>query len=227
MPSGPYGFGRLVQRLAVREDVGFGQLVEAVDQQLHDEDEQEDRGDLEEARRVDAIAVARPQPGDERRRRACRRSRRRRSLRRLDGEEQRVISSAVSIPSRVIISSVKPNTPRNAARPILSDDASRRPSISRLHPLARAPHVHRQRRDEHGGDERRGRLPRATDCWPARAGQPGADAERDRDGDAPVHGGQQRAPAGLLQVGQADRDDQKGLEPFPQRDDERLNMCPW
>ena len=57
--------GRPVQRFAVGEDVGFGQLVEAVDQELHDEDEQEDCGHLEEQPEVDAVAVARPQPGDE------------------------------------------------------------------------------------------------------------------------------------------------------------------
>ena len=37
-----------MQRLAVGEDIGFGQLVEAVDEELHDEDEQEDGGHLEE-----------------------------------------------------------------------------------------------------------------------------------------------------------------------------------
>ena len=40
--------------------------MEPVDQQLHDEDEQEHRRDLEEAREVDPVPVTRPQPGDER-----------------------------------------------------------------------------------------------------------------------------------------------------------------
>ena len=75
---GPVRLGGPVERFAVGQHVGFGQLVEAVDQQLHDEDEQEDRGDLEEAREVDAMAVARPEEGDERGDAACRRSRRRR-----------------------------------------------------------------------------------------------------------------------------------------------------
>src|SRR4051812_8507999 len=48
---------RVVPRLAVREDVRFGELVESVDHQLHDEDQQEYRGDLEEAREVDPVAV--------------------------------------------------------------------------------------------------------------------------------------------------------------------------
>ena len=40
--------------------------------------------------------------------------------------------------------------------------------------------------------------------------------------DAPVHGGNQFAPAALAEVGEADGDDEEGFEPFPERDDERL-----
>ena len=50
-----------MQRLAVRKDVRFRELVKSVDQELHDEHRQEDRGDLEEQREVDAVAVTRPQ----------------------------------------------------------------------------------------------------------------------------------------------------------------------
>ena len=42
------------------------------------------------------------------------------------------ISSAVSIPSRVIISSVNMNTPKNAAAPVFTDDASSLPSMWRF-----------------------------------------------------------------------------------------------
>src|SRR5439155_7581063 len=59
-------FGRVVQRLAVRKDIRLGQFVEPVDEKLNDEYEQEYRRDLEEAGKVDAISVARPEPCDER-----------------------------------------------------------------------------------------------------------------------------------------------------------------
>ena len=42
------------------------------------------------------------------------------------------MSSAVSIPSRVIISSVNRNTPANAAPPLFSVELCRCPSMSRL-----------------------------------------------------------------------------------------------
>jgi hypothetical protein len=40
------------------------------------------------------------------------------------------MSIAVSMPSRVIISSVKKNTPQNAAAPVFPDEAASLPSIS-------------------------------------------------------------------------------------------------
>src|SRR5688572_14482212 len=58
--------GGPVQRFAIREEVRLGQLVESVDKELHDEDRQENCSHLEEQRQVDAMAVARPQPRDER-----------------------------------------------------------------------------------------------------------------------------------------------------------------
>src|SRR5262245_52717301 len=45
-PVRAVGLGRPMQRFAVRKDVGLGELVEAVDQELDDEDEQEHGGDL-------------------------------------------------------------------------------------------------------------------------------------------------------------------------------------
>src|SRR4051794_5258098 len=59
--------GGPVQRLAVGQHMRFGELVEAVDQELHDEDEQENRGDLEKAPEIHAVSVARPEERDERR----------------------------------------------------------------------------------------------------------------------------------------------------------------
>ena len=43
-----------------------------------------------------------------------------------------------------------------------------------------------------------------------------------RRGDAPMHRRQQLAPPGLLQIGKADRHDEKGFEPFAEGDHERL-----
>ena len=60
------GLRRIVPGLAVREDVGFGELVESVDHELNDENEEENRRHLEKAREVDAVAVPGPEPGDER-----------------------------------------------------------------------------------------------------------------------------------------------------------------
>src|ERR1700716_424997 len=59
---------RIVPRLASRGNVCFGGLVERADQELNDEYEQEYRGDLEKPGQVHAVAVPRPEPGDERRR---------------------------------------------------------------------------------------------------------------------------------------------------------------
>ena len=56
----PVRFRGPVQRLAIGEDVRFGQLVEPVDEQLNDEHHQEDGGDLEESREVHAMPVAGP-----------------------------------------------------------------------------------------------------------------------------------------------------------------------
>src|SRR4051812_7176970 len=50
-------FRRVVQWLAVRKNVGFGEFVEPVDEKLNDEHQQEDRSDLEEARQVDPVAI--------------------------------------------------------------------------------------------------------------------------------------------------------------------------
>ena len=40
--------------------------------------------------------------------------------------------------------------------------------------------------------------------------------------DAPMHGRDELRASGLAQIGEADGDDEKGLEPFPQGDDKGL-----
>ena len=51
-----------MQRFAIREDIGFCELVKTVNEQLNDEHREKDRGDLEEKREVDPVSVARPHP---------------------------------------------------------------------------------------------------------------------------------------------------------------------
>src|SRR5205807_10348460 len=63
---GTVRLGRPVEGFAVGKDVGFHQLVETVNYELHDENEQEYRRHLEEQREVDAMAIMRPEPRDER-----------------------------------------------------------------------------------------------------------------------------------------------------------------
>src|SRR5437763_14175987 len=65
---GPVGLGRDMPELVVEERhcAGLEEFMEGVDDELQRKDQQEDGGDLEEARQVDAPAVTRPCPGDER-----------------------------------------------------------------------------------------------------------------------------------------------------------------
>jgi hypothetical protein len=83
------------------------------------------------------------------------------------------------------------------------------------------PHVDGERR--HGKGGRNG-----EDAFPERLigrtleEERGADTERDRDGNAQPHGGHELLATAFAQVGEADGDDEKGLEPFPQGDYERL-----
>ena len=68
------------------------------------------------------------------------------------------------------------------------------------------------------------RMPSHRAWFRARRQQdPGADAEQDGDADAPVNRGNQLPAAGFPEVGEADGNDQEGLEALTQRDDERLN----
>ena len=63
------------------------------------------------------------------------------------------------MPSRVIISSVNPKTPRKAAPPTFMRRRLEPPLDVLLHPLPGPPHVHGQRRDEHGRGQREHAFP--------------------------------------------------------------------
>ena len=129
------------------------------------------------------------------------------------------------MPSRVIISSVNMNTPRNAAPPGLLG-GSLEPALDvPLHIAAGPPHVDRQRGDEDGGDQREHTFPERLIRGLGKE-QPGANAEQNGGHDSPVHRGDESSAAGLLEVGKADGDDQEGFEPFTQGHDECLQHGP-
>ncbi len=50
----------------------------------------------------------------------------------------------------------------------------------------------------------------------------GPDAQHNRRGDAPMHRRNQLGPLALAQIGEADRNNQEGFEPFAKGDDKRL-----
>ena len=52
--------------------------------------------------------------------------------------------------------------------------------------------------------------------------QPAIDAEDDRDANAPVHGRNEMTAAALPEKCETDGNDEKGFEPFAERDDECL-----
>ncbi len=137
-----------------------------------------------------------------------------------------ISSSAVSIPSRLIIRSVNRNTPMNAAVPGFTLDCFRCVSMS---PFIARPLRHMcttiQVTGRAGGDDRQrsvepflvegSREPDAADS-----------ADRDRDADAPIDRRRERRAAGFTEVREADRDDQEGFESFAEGDDERLeHVC--
>ena len=90
-----------------------------------------------------------------------------------------------------------------------------------LHPLAGAPHVHRQRGDENPRDQREQPFPQRL-VTGAREENSRQDAQRHRRRNPPVDGGNERTPAALLQIGEADRDNQEGLETFAEGYDKCL-----
>ena len=165
------------------------------------------------------MAVARPQPRHERRRRPRRRPRPRRGS---ASGAAACSSSAVSIPSRPIISSVNRKTPSNARR--AGPHRCSTAGGSSISPFIRRPVRHMWTVTRCTGA---GRHERKGPFEPFLVGgvvEQVAAGRADHDGgdDAPVDGrARSRAPA-LAQVGQADGDDQEGFEPFAEGDDERL-----
>ena len=95
------------------------------------------------------------------------------------------------------------------------------PSISLLIFLRGAPHVHGQGGDRDGRGNRQHAFPQRLVRRLLEQVRR-ANAEQDRQADAPVHRGDQLAAAALAEVGQADGDDQERLEAFPESDDECL-----
>ena len=96
------------------------------------------------------------------------------------------------MPSRLIISSVKRNTPVNAAAPGRTVDALQTAFDVALHAAAGAPHVDDHPGDRRGGDQRE----RAVEPFLVEGVKEEVAAERadgDGDADAPVHGGGERA----------------------------------
>ena len=131
------------------------------------------------------------------------------------------ISSAVSMPSRVIISSVNRNTPMKADVPVFSADAREVPFDVALDAPRGAPHVDGQRR--HRTAATSASTPSQSAWFEARWNRYAAPMlMQHRERDAPVHGGHQLAPPALAQIREADGDDEKGFEPFAKGDDERL-----
>ena len=68
MADGPVGaeqLGGVVERLAPLDDAAFGQLVDAVDDELNEEETEKQRRDLEDHAHVQPAAPVRPAPGDE------------------------------------------------------------------------------------------------------------------------------------------------------------------
>ena len=81
--------------------------------------------------------------------------------------------------------------------------------------------MHGQRRDRHGGDCGQDAFPERM-VGRALEEERCADADDQRQGDAPVNRRDEFAPAALPEVREADGDDQKRFEAFTQGDDERL-----
>ena len=133
---------------------------------------------------VHAMAVARPEERDEGGEPGCRPSAPPAMFIAFTWNSSAFISIAVSIPSRVIISSVKTKTPQNARGAGLDRRGGQLAFDVLLHVPPGAPHVDRQRGDQEGGDD-------AEDAFPqrlvARLGEQhaGADAERDRGARCP------------------------------------------
>ena len=95
--------------------------------------------------------------------------------------------------------------------PARSARGSQPPLDLALHVLAGAPHVNGQRGDGHGGDDgQRPLQPLLVGGMIEKVAAGGAD--RERGDDAPVDGLDELRTAGLAKVGEADGDDEEGLD---------------
>ncbi len=203
--------------LAVRQVLLLRHFVRALDDQLHDEDEQEDRGRLEEQRQVDAVTEARPQPGDSRGGEAA------------DGGANDEIRRLVQLHEQqrrfhAFPADHQQREEKHAGERRDSGLHRRclQPSLDvAFHAAAGAPHVDGHPAHRHGGDERE----RTVEPFLIQRVEQQVAAERahgDGDADAPVHCGGERRTTRLAEVRQADRDDQKSFETLAKRDDKRL-----
>jgi len=214
---GPPGLSARVDPLAVRQEALLRHFVRAHDDQLHDEDEQKDRRGLKEQPEIHAASITRPQPRDPRRAKhaGSRSDDQMHGLSDLQKEQRRLDALAAHHQQR----EEEDTDERRGAGP----DARRvQPHFDvALHAPARAPHVDDHPRDRHGRNQ--GERPFEPFLVGGVIQQVAAeDADGERDGDAPVHGGCQGDAPRLAQVRQADGDDEKGFEAFPKSDDERL-----
>ncbi len=147
---GPPRFRARVDEFAVGQEALLRHLVKSGDDELHDEDEQEDRGRLEEQPEVDEPAVTGPEPRNAGRAHDTRD----RAHREVDASRTCISSSAVSRPSRLTIRSVKRKTPANAAGPGRARRRLETHLDVALHLAARPPHVNGQPGDRGRGDQR-------------------------------------------------------------------------
>ena len=218
---GAVGLGRPVERLAVGQHVRFRELVEAVDQELDDEDEQEDRGDLEEAREVHAMAVARPQVRDERGdQRAADGAAD--DVHRLDLEQERVHQhGGLHALARDHQQREAEDAPERAAAGLARTKrraCPRCPFSCAVRPATCAPSARRP-----GSAATMARMPSHSAWFRALASsRPAPMLSSIETPDPPMNRGDELPPPRFPEVGEADGNDQKGLEAFPQRNDECL-----
>ena len=114
MPSGP--------RISVASWIAWeagksrasDELVHAVEDELHEEDREEDGRDVQDRLQVHVLAEPRPEEADRGRRREAEREARGRRPTDFSWKNAVAIRSAVSMPSRVIMSRANAKTPQKA-----------------------------------------------------------------------------------------------------------------
>src|SRR5580765_825017 len=205
----PPRFRRLVNGRAERQKALLRRLVNTLNEQLHDEDEQEDRRDLKEKAEVHPMAVSRPDPCDPGRGRDARR----RTHNQVQGiaelHQQKGCLHAFA-------ANHEQREQKHARQCANAGPFGGRPEMSldfALHPPAGSPHVDRQRRYRNGGDESQRTLePFLVGGVVQEVTAEGAD--RDRCRDAPVNSLRQLPPPALAQVRKADGDDEERFQPL-------------